>query len=139
MPISAPRKIVFVTIALDRMAGGLERNIIRIANYLASRGCEVSILSFDLPGAKAFYPMDGQVQWHKAGRTTPHGCIGFFERLKLLRRMRKVLPRGATVIAFHHGLLVRLMLAGAVMRPEKLCRAYRHIFENRREVSTMGR
>ena len=94
------------------MAGGLERNITRIANYLAARGHDVSLISFDLPDAISFYPINENVVWHKVGRTAPHAAISFADRIGLLKRMREALTGNPTIIAFHHGLLPRLMLAG---------------------------
>lgn len=110
------QKITLATIALNTMAGGLERNIVRIANYLATRGYDVHVLTFDLPGAVAFYPLDPAVTWHTVGRTQPHARISFAERLRLLMRMRDALQPTAdntanTLICFHHGILMRCLLA----------------------------
>lgn len=115
------RQVVFATISLHQMAGGLERNIVRIANYLAERGYDVSLLSFDFPEAEAFYQINPKITWHRLGRTEPHKAISFSERLKLFSRIRSVLPKWATIIVFHHGLLVRLMLSGIGLGNKIIC------------------
>ena len=115
------RKVVFATISLHNMAGGLERNIVRIANYVASQGYDVSLLSFDLPDAESFYPINSNVAWYRVGRTPPHKSIGFQERLELLWRIRAVLLGNPTVIVFHHGLLPRITLAGARLNMRLIC------------------
>ncbi len=119
------RRIIFCTISLHNMAGGLEKNIVRVANYLASRGHDVSLATFDLPDAFSFFPLNPAVTWHKVGRTAPHGRIGFFERLKLIKRLRSVLPTNPDqsfyMIAFHHGILLRLWLAAFGLRRKIIC------------------
>ncbi len=116
------KRVIFATIALHNMAGGLERNIVRIANYLSTRGYDVSLLSFDLPDAQAFYAIEPGVKWFRLGRTRPHQKISFGERLALLGRIREAL-RGekATLIVFHHGILLRLLLASLFLNIRTFC------------------
>ena len=101
------------TIALHDMAGGLERNIVGLANALARRGHSVSLITFDRPGARSFYQIDDAVRWYKVGVSRPHGPIGFGERLRLIRAIRRSLrnARASVVVCFHHGILVRFVLA----------------------------
>lgn len=119
------RKIILVTISLDRMAGGLERNIVRIANYFVTQGDAVHLASFDTAPATAFFPLDSRVCWHKIGATRPHARIGFFARLALIRRLRAVIGAEAGervfVIGFHHGILLRLWLAGLTSGARLIC------------------
>ena len=118
------RTIALATIALHGMPGGLERNIVFLANYLAECRIDVHLLSFDLPGAVSFYPLDPGVTWHRLGATRPHQSIGFRDRLRLLARMRKILVQGPgfdQVVCFHHGLLVRYFLATLLSRVSIVC------------------
>jgi glycosyltransferase involved in cell wall biosynthesis len=112
------RRIALATIAMDRMAGGLERNITYLANHLAERGHQVVLLTFDQPDARAFYDLHPSVAWERLGRAVPHTPIGFRQRLDLIARMRKALVSHgvATVVCFHHGILARYFLA-SIGRP----------------------
>jgi GalNAc-alpha-(1->4)-GalNAc-alpha-(1->3)-diNAcBac-PP-undecaprenol alpha-1,4-N-acetyl-D-galactosaminyltransferase len=51
--------------ALDRMAGGIERMITMLMNDLVTRGHEVDLLTWDLEGAQAFYPMASGIRWQR--------------------------------------------------------------------------
>ena len=59
------KRIALATIALNKMPGGLERNIAYLANFLSGQGWDVSLFAFDLPGALSFYHLDDRVTWHK--------------------------------------------------------------------------
>lgn len=119
------KRVVLVTIAMNNMAGGLERNIVRVANYLAGQNHDVHIVTFDTPAAQAFYPIAPNVTWHRVGENPPHRKIGFLERLRLIGRVRDVIRPAARdrtyVIAFHHGILARLLLASAFLRTKLIC------------------
>lgn len=107
-------RYALATIALANMPGGLERNLIALANHLAHQGHAVRLLTFDQPGGPAFYPIHPSVAWHRLGRNTPHQRIGFAERLALIWRMREALladGRPDRLVVFHHGLLSRWMAA----------------------------
>lgn len=119
------RTIVLSTISLHKMAGGLERNFVRVANHFSAQGHDVRLLTFDMPEAESFFPLHAGITWHKTGRTRPHGKISFAERLRLFQRMRIALkthnPRPVIIIAFHHGILLRLFIAGAFLRKKLVC------------------
>jgi glycosyltransferase involved in cell wall biosynthesis len=117
-------RIVFATISLNKMAGGLERNIILLANYLANKGHDVVMLTFDLSEAVSFYKLDEKVQWFKTGGTMPHNSISFMDRLKLIFRVRNAIVKGkieTIVICFHHGILARLLLASLFKKTYFIC------------------
>ena len=63
-------RIALSTISLDSMPGGLEKNITYLANILSEEGFDVHLLTFDLPNAKTYYPLDDRVTWHKIGAST---------------------------------------------------------------------
>ena len=107
------RRCVLATISLDESAGGIQRNIVGLANKLARQGRGSSLITFDYATARSFYPIDKGVRWYKVGITRPHGPIGFGDRIRLVLAIRKALKdAGASVVVcFHHGILVRFVLA----------------------------
>ena len=106
-------RYALATISLDEMAGGIERNIVALANRLAGRGHCVTLITFDRASARSFYPIDGRVRWCKVGVTRPHGQIGFRARLRLVLAIREALREAGAmaVVCFHHGILARFLLA----------------------------
>lgn len=48
-------------------AGGAERMACQLANALSARGNRVHLVSWDAPGATAFYSLHGDVIWHRMG------------------------------------------------------------------------
>ena len=100
-------------ISLDRMAGGLERNIARLANFLAESGADVHLVTFDWETATSFYEIDPRVKWHKVANSPPHAPISFGNRLRLILNMRRILKEiGAlAIVCFHHGILFRFLMA----------------------------
>ena len=134
------RHIVLVTISLDNMAGGLEKNFILLANHFAQTGKEVHLITFDLPEASAYYELDSKVSWHRIARTQPHQKISFNQRLLLLSRFRKCLKRlsDPIVICFHHGILARVFFASFGLRLAIICSErnslglYKHIVKSKK-------
>src|SRR5690606_2730202 len=51
--------------SLQVAGGGAERVLVDVANGLVARGHEISVVTFDQPGAPTFYPLDPRVA--KAG------------------------------------------------------------------------
>jgi GalNAc-alpha-(1->4)-GalNAc-alpha-(1->3)-diNAcBac-PP-undecaprenol alpha-1,4-N-acetyl-D-galactosaminyltransferase len=117
------RSVVLGTISLNHMAGGLEKNIVLLANHLAQRGDKVRLITFDQPGSTAFYEIDPRVNWHQVARTPPHTGIGFFSRLQLIGRIRAALRSidRPIVVCFHHGILPRFLLAALGLRLRVVC------------------
>ena len=111
-------RYAFATISLDEMPGGLERNIVTLANTLARHRHACSLVTFDRANAKSFYRIAKNVQWYKVGTTRPHAPIGFGARLRLILAIRKALKdaRVSVLVCFHHGILVRFVLATLFMR-----------------------
>jgi glycosyltransferase involved in cell wall biosynthesis len=79
-------RLLFVTRAIDNMAGGLERMVISIMNAL-SPDHEVSLLTWDSHRATAFYPMAARISWHRLDIGDPRvkASLG-----TILARMAKV-------------------------------------------------
>jgi GalNAc-alpha-(1->4)-GalNAc-alpha-(1->3)-diNAcBac-PP-undecaprenol alpha-1,4-N-acetyl-D-galactosaminyltransferase len=124
MALKSTRSLVLATISLHQMAGGLERNIIRLANAMVERGYQVTLVTFDRSDGKAFFPIDERVLWSKVGETKPHHRVTFLQRLRLIRRCRAAIARTGDrtiVICFHHGILIRLMLASILLKASVIC------------------
>nr|ADD96630.1 glycosyl transferase group 1 [uncultured organism MedDCM-OCT-S12-C71] len=130
------RDIVFVTISLAGVAGGLERNITSIANYASSK-FNVHLVTFDWPHVRSFYEISDTVQWHKIATSEPHQRIGFLNRLKLLIKLRRILrsAKNPIIVVFHHGILVRVLLS-RVGIPSTLVVSERNSISLYRHVST---
>ena len=111
------------TISLDKVAGGLEKNIVYLANQLVDEGHTVVLLSFDLQPAKSFYKIDDRVIWIKAGVSQPHARITFAERINLIKNIRLAMTKNEVtkIIVFSHGLLARFMVAGLGLKTMFIC------------------
>lgn len=112
------KSYAFATISLDNMAGGLERNIIRVANRLSKEGNKVALITFDWETANSFYPIEEEVSWFKVATSRPHQPVSFINRLKLILKIRRALKEMNTsvIICFHHGILARFLLASIFLR-----------------------
>lgn len=115
--------IAIATISLDNVAGGLEKNVVSLANYFSGCGHNVTLITFDLPGATAFYRLDTNVSWACAGRTPPHGPIGKAQRAELIARIRQTFEEHRTthLICFTHGILMRFLLAARGKNIKTIC------------------
>jgi glycosyltransferase involved in cell wall biosynthesis len=122
------------------MAGGLEKNFVRIANYLATTGVSVHLVTFDRENAESFYEISPSIEWHKLGESSPHQKISFFARWRLIGRIRSIVKAKEArtdVIAFHHGILFRLILGSFLTGARILCSErnsltlYKHIRKNK--------
>ena len=111
-------RYVLATISLDEMAGGLERNIVNLANRLVRKGHNVGLLTFDWESARSFYAIDEGVRWYKVATSQPHAPISFGNRLRLLLGIRRVLKdaNASVVVCFQHGILARFILASLFMK-----------------------
>jgi GalNAc-alpha-(1->4)-GalNAc-alpha-(1->3)-diNAcBac-PP-undecaprenol alpha-1,4-N-acetyl-D-galactosaminyltransferase len=66
--IEGPRlRIVFYFFRLDKSSGGAERMMLGLAQGMSDRGHDVHIVSWDCSGAEVFYPLTGDVHWHRLG------------------------------------------------------------------------
>lgn len=64
-------RVMFVSRSIDNMAGGVERMVITVMNALVARGHSVSLFTWDLDGATAFYPMSAEITWYKLDMGSP--------------------------------------------------------------------
>lgn len=91
------------------VVGGVEKNIVYLANDMAGRGLEVCLATFDKDPAESFFDIDKRVKWYRLGTPAPHRRIGFIDRLKLIARIRRTLVGHSSrtyVLCFHHGINV---------------------------------
>jgi GalNAc-alpha-(1->4)-GalNAc-alpha-(1->3)-diNAcBac-PP-undecaprenol alpha-1,4-N-acetyl-D-galactosaminyltransferase len=98
-------RLLFVSRMFDRVAGGVERMAVNIMNAMVERGHEVSLFTWDLAEAEAFYDMRDSIRWHRldmghAGRTA--GNLLRARRAVKFRRLVASL-RPDVVIGFQHG------------------------------------
>ena len=98
-------RLLFVCRMLDNVAGGVEHMAINIMNAMVERGHEVSLFTWDLAGARAYFPMHDSIAWHQldmghAGQTA--NSLTRAKRTLIFRRIvRRKQPE--VVIAFQHG------------------------------------
>src|SRR5262249_39982234 len=82
------------------------------------------IVTFDRSDAAPFFPIDSRVAWSKVGEAQPHGSVTFRQRLRIIRRCREVIAKAGDrpiVICFHHGILIRFLLATVLLRASVMC------------------
>lgn len=115
--------VMLGTISLHNMAGGLERNVIYLANFLASTGRKVVLLTFDLPDASSFFEIDPRVVWVKTGAIKPHTKTSLVEKLRLIGLIRKTIQQYEVkhIICFTHGLLMRFLTAAFGLKIQTIC------------------
>ncbi|MFP4465197.1 MAG: glycosyltransferase family 4 protein [Alphaproteobacteria bacterium] len=98
--------------AIDNMAGGVERQAISLANEMARRGHDVSLLTLDHEGAQAFYDIDSSVCWYKLGMGNPKEKAGWGLRFKRMKNVRQIMKgfKPDVVLAFQQGMFLTLRL-----------------------------
>ncbi len=115
--------VMLGTISLNNIAGGLEKNIVYLANNLVNEGHKVVLLSFDLQKAQPFFEIDKRVVWIKAGVSMPHSSVTFTQRLQIIKKIRSTMIDYdiRKVVLFSHGLLARFLMAGLGLGADFIC------------------
>ena len=115
--------VMLGTISLNNIAGGLQKNIIYLANNLVNEGHKVVLLSFDLEKAQPFFEIDKRVVWIKAGVSMPHSPVTFTQRLQIIKKIRSAMIDYdiRKVVLFSHGLLARFLTAGLGLGADFIC------------------
>lgn len=87
------------------MAGGVERMIITIMNALVERGHEVDLMTWDLAGAEAFYPMSSEITWHRLNIGDPTVAVSKGQMLQRAAAVRALVARRhpQVIVAFQDG------------------------------------
>ena len=96
---------MFVARAIDRVAGGVERMITMVMNALAACGHEVDLLTWDLAGAEAFYPMTSGITWHRLDMGDPHVRASKVLMLRRAHTVRALIGRRRpqVIVCFQDG------------------------------------
>ncbi len=105
--------LVFAIKKLAGAAGGAERVLCTIASELASRGHNITILTFDHPGGSPFYPLDTRVMRLDLGIGNSAGTARSVETLHRIWAARRAILslRADVVIGFMHSMFVPLSFA----------------------------
>ena len=117
------RNVALGTISLNNVAGGLERNIIFLANRLSELGFKVYLYSFDFEVESSFYPISPEVNWVRLGVSRPHQKASIWEKLETVAKIRAAIIKHDIdcVICFSHGLFPRFILGSLFLGIQKYC------------------
>ena len=96
--------------SIDKMAGGVERQIVALANGLASRRHQVGLFTSDQDSAESFYKMDSKVCWYRLGMGNPTKKAPWLLRLRRMVKVRNIARefRPDIVAAFQPGTFIGL-------------------------------
>src|SRR5262249_34945319 len=110
---STSMKLLICTKTMKCAGGGAERVLAEIASGLATRGHEVTVLSFDQPRGTSFYPLQKSIRridLALGSTTRPSGLLDSIARIRALRS--KILMLAPDVaIGFMHSMFVPLSLS----------------------------
>ena len=108
-------KLFFAIKSLDHAHGGAEKVLVEVVGALKRAGHEVSVLTFDAPGGKSFYPLEQDVRRMCLRIGDPARKSGVSDTLKRMRTLRRTIrdERPDAVIAFMHSMFIPLSLAMA--------------------------
>ena len=118
------KNIAIATISLDKMAGGLEKNAVNLANMLSSRGCRVHLITLDeSQKASSFFKISENVNWIKLGSTQPHKSIPTKILAKQIFQIRTQLKERNIddLVVFTHGLFLRFLIATIGLKITLIC------------------
>lgn len=101
-------KILFTVKALVGITGGAERVLCDVASGLAERGHDVSILSFDAPGGRPYYPLSRSVKRIMLGVGETMKRATAMETVHRMAALRKAVKaaRPDAVVAFMHSMFI---------------------------------
>ncbi len=109
-------KLLIVCRSFNNMAGGIERMAAALMNEMCTRKHDISLLTWDQAGAKAFYDFDPRIKWYNLDLGTHQEKAGWTLRFKRMKKMRKLLKEinPDAILAFQHGtfLATRLYSVG---------------------------
>jgi glycosyltransferase involved in cell wall biosynthesis len=106
-------KLMFAIKRLHDAAGGAERVLCMICSELQSRGHDITITTFDRPGAEAFYALDPRVKRIQLGIGDPSRPSTVVETLQRMRALRKTITNESPQVAigFMHSMFLPLTFA----------------------------
>ena len=106
--------VAFICTSLNEVAGGLERQLVRVASELSKYDFKVLIFSYDNQPSKSFYKIPDNILWIRCGNgLVPHTSANLIDRFKQIYNLRtKLIQYSIThLITFHHGLFPRSYIA----------------------------
>lgn len=104
-------KIMISCRAIADMAGGVERMAIALMHAMLARGHTLVLLTWDKdPNAKAFYPMDTRIVWHRLAVGDPAVKAGWRTRWQRMKKIRQIVKAEApdVIMAFQEGPFIAL-------------------------------
>lgn len=106
-------KILFCIKAMNNPGGGAERVLATLANGLAEREHEVTVLTFEMPGGQSFYPLCAQIRRIELGMGATNKPATVAETLNRLPVIRRAVLNYApdVVVGFMHSMFIPLGLA----------------------------
>lgn len=106
-------KLLFAIKRLSSASGGAERVLSTVCSELAARGHHVSVLTFDRPGSRPFYALDGRVRRIDLGIGDSSREARPGETLRRMAALRRVARQESPQVAvgFMHSMFVPLALA----------------------------
>ena len=106
-------KLLFAIKHLASAVGGAERVLRTICSELATRGHEVSIVTFDQPGGKPFYQLDDRVKLINLAVGNAARPAGIFETVKRMKALRQIAATEQPDIAvgFMHSMFIPMAFA----------------------------
>jgi glycosyltransferase involved in cell wall biosynthesis len=108
-------KILFAIKRLDAAIGGAERVLCAVCSELAARGHDVTVVSFDRPGGRPFYPLDARIRRIDLAigdPALPARPLATWRRARALRRV-VTQERPQVAVGFMHSMYVPLAFAMA--------------------------
>jgi hypothetical protein len=91
--------LLFVIKTLSLSGGGAERVLAEVTSGLASRGHEVTVVTYDLPDAQDFYSLNAKVRRVRLGIGSSHTRSGVVQTLQQILALRRVATRAAPDVA----------------------------------------
>lgn len=106
-------ELVFGIKRLDSASGGAERVFCAICNQFAQKGYKITVITFDTPDSKSFYPLSPHIKWIKMNLGTSKSKTSVYEFLVRTIALRRFLRKGRAipVVGFMHSFYVPLTLA----------------------------
>jgi glycosyltransferase involved in cell wall biosynthesis len=106
-------KLLFAIKGLSASGGGAERILCSISSALSERGHDVSIVTFDPPHQKPFYPLDARIKRVDLAIGDSLNPAGFGETVRRILALRRIVTteRPQVVIGFMHSMYVPLSIA----------------------------
>jgi glycosyltransferase involved in cell wall biosynthesis len=105
-------KLLYAIKSLDHTSGGAERVLVDVTDDLAQKGHQVSVLTFDKPGGRSFYPLNTNIKRISLGigRADRKSTLG--ETLQRIWRMRQEIKKEKpdAVVAFMHSMFIPMAL-----------------------------